>query len=364
MTDSVAEASAGLEATTAFPGDALELVAEVQDAKPADRVRFAVTAPDGRVLDVLEATVDAAGLARAPWTVEPGQLALPVELTFVADCLGETRTAAALRVEPPELKAAVAWHLAADDARASDGIAVEEQGQPAPELGEVVGTQVPEGTRLVVRSEVGAGGQPVRGGIGITVTLERAPVTRPGEAGGAFVTWKQFQATTQSAAGVVAVTLVWAAEADADKAHEVRAVLAWRAGARDGGQGTSRPVTVVPQAAPGPDDPLVLDPWAVFVGTPPAGTARVDAVRLRARAGGYDEVIPRRAAQPVEGGLAYHFPEGPAGGYDVLVRAGSATLSLLKNLQLPPPPPTPMLGDPPPGPGKTLAIAVCAEEAT
>ena len=348
---------AGIEATTAFPGDALELVAEVQDAKPTDRVRFAVTAPDGRVLDVLEATVDTAGLARAPWVVEPGQLALPVELTFVADCLGEKKTAAALRVEPPELKAAVAWHLGAEGG--AEGVTVEELGHPTPELGEVVGTQVPEGTRLVVRSEVGAGGQPVRGGIGITVTLERAA---PGSA--TFVTWKQFQATTQSAAGVVAVTLVWAAEADAAKAHDVRAVLAWRAGERDGGQGTSRPVTVVPQPAPGPDEPLNLDPWAVFVGTPPAGTARVDAVRLRARQGGYDEVIPRRAAEPVEGGLAYHFPEGPPGGYDVIVRAGSATLTLLKNLQLPPPPATPMLVDPPPGPGKTIQLAVCAEEGT
>ena len=158
MSETDATGNAGLEATTAFPGDALELVAEVQDAKPADRVRFAVTAPDGRVLDVLEATVDAAGLARAPWVVEPGQLALPVELTFVADCLGETRTAAALRVEPPELKAAVAWHLAADDAGATDGISVEELGQPALALGEVVGTQVPEGMRLVVWSEVGVGG--------------------------------------------------------------------------------------------------------------------------------------------------------------------------------------------------------------
>jgi hypothetical protein len=54
--------------------------------------------------------------------------------------------------------------------------------------------------------------------------------------------------------------------------------------------------------------------------------------------------VPRSASFPVDGGLAFHFPEGKPDGYDVHVRFGTTSLVLLRNLPLPPekePPPAP-----------------------
>lgn len=337
---------------TAFPGDAVDLIAEVRFGRAEDVVRFSIATASGAVLEVLQAQVQG-DVARAPWVVQTGQTALPIDLTFTASCLGHVLASGTLRVEPPELRAALAWHV--DGTAGESEVLFEEVGSPVPEPGELAGDRAPAGVPLVVRSEVGSGGRPIQGGVSATVTLERAA------ASGGFTPFKQFTSTISSAKGVRAIALRWVAEVEGTLSQRVRAQLVWRAGERDGGAAMSRVVLVTPPAdpAPNPADLFVPGPWDVVVATPDVGAGRIDAVRLVKRGGGYDRVLGRGGAVAVPGGLAFHFPEGPAGDYDVQVRIDGKLLPLVSRLPLPaqPAPVTTAAG--PPGPAISLPDGVC-----
>jgi len=216
-----------------------------QSVEPAEEVDLVCDVADGKGQTVqFRVAVVGAGdeLARARWTVDAGDRALPLEVAFLASIAGRTVESAKLRVDPPGALGVAGW-------------IIEQRGTAGPgdpKLGELeevtlggdpLATFPPapahqpfrEGDRVLLRVEVGdRRRRPLTGNFELVFELQKEQSAGAGD----YRTVKSFVRAMQASAPVDHALARWtASDLGLPPPHRFRFVVRWRK--RAGEQGSA-----------------------------------------------------------------------------------------------------------------------------